>query len=260
MVAAHGLAYLLVRHDLKLKLGWWLAIQIAVFLTFAPWLTRYLDHGTDYPMPRYSIRFLLAVPLEYVGGNGIALFACLAIVTFGLLSRGNLVVKLSEYLILLTWMVVPPTLMYVYSYFFQPIFGPPRYHLFIAPAYLILLAHGLTKLAVTVRWTAAAAGLVLSLSLLAAGVYDRALKSEMFASFKIALGDDGATPSVPVESVIREGDRATVWVQREPLLFERRKVRLGMEQSGRHQILEGLVAGEPVISRGAIFVDNEWRQ
>ena len=29
---------------------------------------------------------------------------------------------------------------------FQPIFGPPRYHLFIAPAYLILLAHGLARL------------------------------------------------------------------------------------------------------------------
>jgi cobalt-zinc-cadmium efflux system membrane fusion protein len=89
---------------------------------------------------------------------------------------------------------------------------------------------------------------------------DRALKSEMFASFKIALGDDVATPSVPVESVIREGDRSSVWVQREPLLYERRQVKLGMEQNGRLQILEGLAVGEPVIGRGAIFVDNEWRQ
>ena len=90
MVAAHGLAYLLVRHALKLKLGWWLTIQIAVILSVAPWLPRYLDHGTDYPMPRYSIRFLLAVPLEYVGGNGIALLVCLAIVVFGLFGRERL--------------------------------------------------------------------------------------------------------------------------------------------------------------------------
>ena len=86
--------------------------------------------------------------------------------------------KLSEKVVLLTWSAVPPVLMYVYSYFFQPIFGPPRYHLFIAPAYLILLAHGLSKLPGLVRWPAAAVGLVLSLSLLWAGVYDRALKSD----------------------------------------------------------------------------------
>jgi hypothetical protein len=66
----------------------------------------------------------------------------------------------------------------VYSYLFQPIFGPARYHLFIAPAYLILLAHGLTALPWFVRWPAAAGGLVLSLSLLSAGVYERALKSD----------------------------------------------------------------------------------
>lgn len=89
---------------------------------------------------------------------------------------------------------------------------------------------------------------------------DRALKSEMFASFKIATGEGGASPAVPVESVIREGELATVWVQREPLLFQRRKIKLGIEQDGRLQILEGLAVGEQVIGRGAIFVDNEWRQ
>ena len=174
----HGLAYLLVRHALKLKLGSWLTIQIAVILTVAPWLRRYLDHGTDYPMPRYSIRFLLAVPIEYVGGNGIALLVCLATVVLGLFAGGGLMSKLPEKVVLLTWSAIPPVLMYVYSYFFQPIFGPPRYHLFIAPAYLILLAHGLSKLPGLVRWPAAVVGLVLSLSLLSAGVYDRALKSD----------------------------------------------------------------------------------
>ena len=33
-----------------------------------------------------------------------------------------------------------------------------------------------------------------------------------------------------------------------------------MEQDGRMQIREGLKAGELVVARGAIFVDNEWRQ
>lgn len=89
---------------------------------------------------------------------------------------------------------------------------------------------------------------------------DRALKSEMFASFKIAIGEGGASPSVPTDAVIREGDLATVWVQREPLLYQRRKVKLGLEQEGKLQILEGLAEGERVIGQGAIFVDNEWRQ
>ena len=36
------------------------------------------------------------------------------------------------------------------------------------------------------------------------------------------------TPGVPVEAVIRDGDVASVWVEREPMLFERRKVKLGI--------------------------------
>jgi cobalt-zinc-cadmium efflux system membrane fusion protein len=87
-----------------------------------------------------------------------------------------------------------------------------------------------------------------------------ALKSEMFASFKIATGADEPSPSVPVPAVIREGDHAVVWVEEEPTLFRRRRVTIGMEQEGRMQIREGLTAGELVAGRGAIFVDNEWRQ
>jgi len=87
-----------------------------------------------------------------------------------------------------------------------------------------------------------------------------ALKAEMFASFKIATGPDEPSPAVPVDAVIREGDLSVVWVEEEPTLFRRRKVAIGMEQEGRMQIRDGLAAGERVVSRGAIFVDNEWRQ
>jgi cobalt-zinc-cadmium efflux system membrane fusion protein len=87
-----------------------------------------------------------------------------------------------------------------------------------------------------------------------------ALKSEMFASFKILTGADEPSPSVPVQAVIREGDHAVVWVEEKPMLFRRRPVTLGMEQEDRIQIREGLKAGELVAGRGAIFVDNEWRQ
>jgi len=89
---------------------------------------------------------------------------------------------------------------------------------------------------------------------------DGALKSEMFATFKIATGEGESSPGVPTEAVIWEGDAATVWVEIEPMLLQRRKVKLGLEQDGRLQVREGLKPGELVVGRGAIFVDNEWRQ
>lgn len=87
-----------------------------------------------------------------------------------------------------------------------------------------------------------------------------ALKAEMFASFMITTGASPVLPLVPLESVIREGNLATVWVERQAMVFERRKVELGAETGNRIQIVSGLAAGERVVGRGAIFVDNEWRQ
>ena len=89
---------------------------------------------------------------------------------------------------------------------------------------------------------------------------DGALKSEMFASFKIGTAEPSTTPAVPTPAVIREGDVATVWVEPEPMLFKRRVVEIGMQQDGLTQIRSGLAVGELVVARGAIFVDNEWRQ
>lgn len=86
------------------------------------------------------------------------------------------------------------------------------------------------------------------------------LKAEMFASFMITTGTSSVLPIVPIESVIREGNLATVWIEREAMVFERRKVELGVERGNRVQIVSGIAAGERVVGRGAIFVDNEWRQ
>jgi membrane fusion protein, heavy metal efflux system len=88
---------------------------------------------------------------------------------------------------------------------------------------------------------------------------DRLLRSDMFANFKITVGGGEPSPIVPVEAVIRDGNETAVWVVGEPMLFHRRKVRLGMERDGRVQVLEGLAAGEQVVGRGAVFVDNESR-
>lgn len=89
---------------------------------------------------------------------------------------------------------------------------------------------------------------------------DHVLKAEMFASFKIATGEEQTSPAVPIAAVIREGDLSVVWEQVEPTLMRRRAVEIGIEQDGRMQIRKGVTPGMLVVERGAIFVDNEWRQ
>jgi membrane fusion protein, heavy metal efflux system len=86
------------------------------------------------------------------------------------------------------------------------------------------------------------------------------LRSEMFATFTILVGNGKPEPAVPIEAVTREGETAFIWVEREPMLLERRRVKVGLEQGRRLQVREGLKPGERVVGRGAIFVDNEWRQ
>jgi cobalt-zinc-cadmium efflux system membrane fusion protein len=89
---------------------------------------------------------------------------------------------------------------------------------------------------------------------------DGALKSEMFASFAIATGELESSPAVPLSALIREGENFSVWVETEPLVFKRRVVEVGLEQAGFAQIRSGLKLDETIVVRGAIFVDNEWRQ
>ncbi len=215
MVAAHGLAYLLVHRSLALDFRSWLVIQVAVLLAVAPWVPRYLDHGTDYPLPRYGIRFLLAVPIEYVGGNSLVLLACSLIIAAGLFSLDGRRPRLTrpvENLVLLTWTIAPPVLMFVYSWIGRPIFGPPRYHLFIAPAYLILLARGLCKLPGPLRWVIAAGAFSLSLSMIEANSYSQVVKADWRAlsrwlSHEVQYGEGSMAPQAPVTVVVHPSDR-----------------------------------------------------
>jgi membrane fusion protein, heavy metal efflux system len=89
---------------------------------------------------------------------------------------------------------------------------------------------------------------------------DHELKAEMFASFKITTSEGAPAPAVPVESIIWDGDVATVWVESAPKVFRRRVVQVSTQQNGLVEITKGVHEGEKVVARGAIFVDNEWRQ
>jgi cobalt-zinc-cadmium efflux system membrane fusion protein len=89
---------------------------------------------------------------------------------------------------------------------------------------------------------------------------DGMLKAEMFATFRLHAGGGEKGPGIPVEALVWDGNDTVVWVLVGDKVFQRRKVKAGREHEGLIQIREGLAAGEVVASRGAIFIDNEWKQ
>jgi membrane fusion protein, heavy metal efflux system len=84
------------------------------------------------------------------------------------------------------------------------------------------------------------------------------LRSGMFASFVIRVGDAARSLAVPAEGVVREGDGTmTVWVTSDRRHFTKRTVKIGLQQDGWNQILEGLSPGETVVTDGAVFLSNK---
>jgi cobalt-zinc-cadmium efflux system membrane fusion protein len=84
------------------------------------------------------------------------------------------------------------------------------------------------------------------------------LRSGMFASFVIRVGDPVRSLAVPAAGVVREGDGTmTVWVTGDSRRFTRRTVTVGLQQDGWDQILEGLSPGEIVVTDGAVFLSNK---
>ena len=79
----------------------------------------------------------------------------------------------------------------------------------------------------------------------------------MFASFVIITGDPIQGPAMPVDGVVREGDGSmTVWVTKDGHRFQLRTVKLGLQDGGYDQIIEGVGVGERVVTKGAIILDN----
>jgi cobalt-zinc-cadmium efflux system membrane fusion protein len=84
------------------------------------------------------------------------------------------------------------------------------------------------------------------------------LRSGMFASFVIRVADPVRSLAVPAECVVREGDGTmTVWVTSDSRRFVKRTVKVGLQQDGWNQILDGLQPGEMVVTNGAVFLSNK---
>ncbi len=85
---------------------------------------------------------------------------------------------------------------------------------------------------------------------------ERLLKPEMFASVTIVTRAAELSVSVPREAIVYEGDSARVWVATDDKSIELRPIKLGLTNGNFVQVVEGLGAGEKVVTRGSLFIDR----
>ena len=87
---------------------------------------------------------------------------------------------------------------------------------------------------------------------------DHHLRSGMYASFVLGVGDSVRSPAVPADGVVREGDGTmTVWVTKDSRQFTKRTVITGLRENGWVQILHGLQPDERLVTEGAVFLSNK---
>jgi cobalt-zinc-cadmium efflux system membrane fusion protein len=85
---------------------------------------------------------------------------------------------------------------------------------------------------------------------------DAALKPEMFATFRILTSGATESPAVPQTAVVYEGDAAHVWVVAGDGLLSYRAIHTGRSNDGLVEVLDGLQAGESIVTKGGLFIDQ----
>jgi cobalt-zinc-cadmium efflux system membrane fusion protein len=88
---------------------------------------------------------------------------------------------------------------------------------------------------------------------------DHLLKPEMFATFRIAIGDGQENVGVPVNAIIYRGAEASVWVALDGNRFMLRRIRPGIRAGDMVEVTEGLKPGDRVVTGGALFIDRAAR-
>ncbi|MDQ6953274.1 MAG: efflux RND transporter periplasmic adaptor subunit [Mariprofundaceae bacterium] len=86
---------------------------------------------------------------------------------------------------------------------------------------------------------------------------DMKLKPNMFADVTIHASKQINAIVIPSEAVLRTGTRNAVFVVRGPGKYEPRDVKLGISSDGLVQILEGVKAGEEVVTSAQFLIDSE---
>jgi len=85
----------------------------------------------------------------------------------------------------------------------------------------------------------------------------QALKPDMYANVTIEARRRIDAVVVPEEAVVGSGIRDRVFVVRAPGKFEPRIVKTGLRANGLVQILEGIEAGDQVVTSGEFLIDSE---
>jgi Cu(I)/Ag(I) efflux system membrane fusion protein len=83
------------------------------------------------------------------------------------------------------------------------------------------------------------------------------LRPGMFAAAHFHSMAQEHALTVPSESVIKTGTRSFVIVADDDTHFRPARVRVGAEQGGRSEILEGLTVGQNVVASGQFLIDSE---
>jgi len=86
---------------------------------------------------------------------------------------------------------------------------------------------------------------------------DLLLKPDMFAEVSIHASRQIDAVVVPAEAIVRSGTRDQVFIVRAPGKFEPREVKLGVTTDGMTQIVEGVKAGEEIVSSALFLIDSE---
>ncbi len=189
MAATLGLASLLFVGRLFGDWRRWLAYHGIAVLLAAPWLRYYFDHSPEFLSGRLPIKFLLGTPIGFIGGNFAVLLGLVVLIVYGITRRSRSFATVRDWAgpaCLVLWLVVPPTFLYAYSWLASPIFGPARYTVFVAPAYLILVAHGLSRLPPLASFTLGAGLTLVAASGLGPTVYAPDLKAD-WRAFSLAV-------------------------------------------------------------------------
>jgi cobalt-zinc-cadmium efflux system membrane fusion protein len=84
---------------------------------------------------------------------------------------------------------------------------------------------------------------------------DGKLKPNMFATVNLAIAQ-GPQVTVPASALLMNNDSTTVFVEVQPWVFERRVVELGSEDGDSVRVVSGLAAGERVVVRGGVLLND----
>lgn len=86
---------------------------------------------------------------------------------------------------------------------------------------------------------------------------DGRLKPGMFADVEIVTTILGNVLLIPDSALQTDGEEQIVFVALDGNKYEKRMVKLGLEQAGRVQILSGVKAGEQIVTEGSFILKSE---